>query len=79
MVEVTGSHKLAVPLKRKDNSLLLNQVNTGGDHHGTCCTFDEIPAVGPLTVRIRLPNKPVQVNLLLTRKDGRGMLGAVFE
>lgn len=69
MVEVTGSHKLAVTLMRKDNSLLLNLVNTGGDHHGSCCTFDAIPAVGPLTVRIRLPNKPVQVNLQPGNRD----------
>jgi hypothetical protein len=64
MVEVTGSHKVAVTLMRKDESLLLHLVNTGGEHHGGCYTFDEIPPVGPLEVTVRLEAPPRSVKLL---------------
>ncbi len=63
MVEVTGSHKVAVTLMRKEDRLLLNLVNTGGDHHGGCYTFDEIPPVGPLELTVRLAERPRSVKL----------------
>ncbi len=48
---------------RKGDALLLNLVNTGGDHHGGCYTFDEIPAIGPLEVTVRLDESPRSVKL----------------
>lgn len=63
MVEVSGSHLLAVSLMQKNGALMVNLVNTGGPHHGSCYTFDELPAVGPVEVRLRLSNPPKEVRL----------------
>lgn len=60
MVEVTGSHQVAVSLMRKDGKTMVHLVNTGGPCGG-CYTFDELPVVGPLTVSVRLPRKPRSV------------------
>ena len=54
---------VAVTLMRKEDRLLLNLVNTGGDHHGGCYTFDEIPPVGPLELTVRLAERPRSVKL----------------
>lgn len=63
MVEVSGSHLVAVSLMRQKNTLMVNLVNTGGQHHGGCYTFDEIPPVGPLSITLRLARKPRSVCL----------------
>lgn len=63
MVKVNGSHLVAVSLTRKKNVVLINLVNTGGQHHGGCYTFDEIPAVGPLEISVKLDHSPDSVKL----------------
>ncbi len=63
MVDVTGSRLVAVSLMRKHDALMVHLVNTGGPHHPACFTFDEVPAVGPLEVRIRLNEPPHTVKL----------------
>jgi hypothetical protein len=62
MVEVHGSHYVDVSLGRKEGKLLINLVNTCGPHADPeVYSFDEIPPVGPLSVRVRLPEKPLRV------------------
>jgi len=63
MVEVSGSHHVDVTLNRKAGALNVHLVNTAGPHSDpTVQVFDEIPPVGPLTVRIR-HQKPSSVRL----------------
>jgi hypothetical protein len=63
-VEVRGSHLVDVVLNRKDGHLALNLVNTGGPHaNRDVYTYDEIPALGPLEVMLRLESKPESVVL----------------
>jgi hypothetical protein len=63
-VRVEGSHLVDVVLNRQDGQLALNLVNTGGPHaNRDVYTYDEIPAVGPLAIRLRLASKPVSVEL----------------
>jgi len=64
VVEVTGSHRVDVSLMRKAGQLLVHLVNTSGPHADeNVYTFDEIPAVGPLKISIRLPRRPRSVRL----------------
>jgi len=63
-VEVRGSHLVDVVLNRKGETLALNLVNTGGPHaNRDVYTYDEIPALGPLEVMLRLKAKPEAVVL----------------
>ena len=66
-VDVTGSHAVDVTLARKDGRLLVNLVNTAGPHaEGNVYTHDDIPPLGPLEVRVRLPEgraRPGRVRL----------------
>lgn len=64
MVEVTGSHTVDVNVMRQGGRLAINLVNTAGPHEQeNVYVFDEVPAVGPLTVRTRLPAAPKRVTL----------------
>jgi hypothetical protein len=64
MVEVVGSHKVDVSLGKKEEKILINLVNTSGPHGDPdVYTFDEIPPVGPLVVKLRLPATPKRVVL----------------
>ena len=64
MVEVEGSRKVHVAINQKDDQLLLNLVNTCGDHaNEQVYVYDEIPKTGPLQVSIRTEKKPVKVTL----------------
>jgi hypothetical protein len=63
-VEVTGSHSVDVSLMRQGEKLTVHLVNTAGPHENQAnYVFDEIPAVGPLAVRIRTAKKPTIVTL----------------
>ena len=49
---------------RKNGKLLVNLVNTAGPHADRGQpVFDEIPAVGPLTVSVRMPRPPSRVTV----------------
>jgi hypothetical protein len=61
---VNGSHLVDVSVMRKDGRLLVNLVNTAGPHaDAKVHVFDDLPAVGPLEVAVRLPRKPRTVTL----------------
>ena len=64
LVSVNGSHLVDVSVMRKDGRLLVNLVNTAGPHaDAKVHVFDDLPAVGPLEVAVRLPRKPRTVTL----------------
>jgi len=63
-VEVTGSHYVDVTLMRKNGKLMVNLVNTTGEHaNDRVLVYDDIPPVGPLTVSVRLDRRPGKVTL----------------
>jgi hypothetical protein len=63
-VRVTGSSYVDVTLTRKNGKLCVNLLNTAGPHSDPdVFVFDEVPAVGPLHVRVRTPAKPRAVSL----------------
>lgn len=63
-VQVSGSHLVDVCLNRKDGHISLSLVNTGGPHaNPQVYTYDEVPPVGPLEVRLRLESKPREIEL----------------
>ncbi len=65
LVEVKGSHNVDVTVNRKSGKLMVNLVNTSGPHaNDRVNVFDQIPAVGPLTVTIRSNAKPKAVRLM---------------
>lgn len=71
MVEVTGSSDVDLVVNRKDGRLAVNLVNTAGPHaNKEIYTFDNIPPVGPLTVKIRLDEKPRSI---VMQPQGRKM------
>ncbi len=78
MVEVSGSHSVDVSVGRNHGKLLVNLVNTAGPHEQEKqFTFDDIPPVGSLQVKVRLPKKPKTMrlepagqNLKFTWRDG---------
>jgi hypothetical protein len=64
VVEVSGSHLVEVVATRKNGSVYINLMNTGGNHSDkTIQVFDEIPAVGPLDIKLRIAEKPKKVIL----------------
>ena len=64
LVEVTGSHNVDVSVGRNHGKLLVNLVNTSGPHEQEKqYTFDEIPTVGPLQVKVRLAKRPRELRL----------------
>jgi len=62
LAEVTGSPFVDVSVARNHGKLLVNLVNTAGPHH-TQGILETIPLVGPLTVKIRLAEKPARLTL----------------
>lgn len=71
VVEVQGSHQVDVVVRRKESKLTIHLINTAGAHANTSIhVHDEIPAVGPLTVTIRVPSRPKRILL----KPGRRSL-----
>jgi hypothetical protein len=64
IVKVSGSHFVDVMLNQKGDKLMVNLVNTSGSHsNSNVFVFDEIPAVGPLTVSIATKTKPSKVTI----------------
>ncbi len=64
MVEVEGSRYVDVALARLNGKLMINLVNSAGPHADeNIYTYDEVPSLGPLTVKIRLKQKPQSIKL----------------
>lgn len=64
LATVTGSHQVDVSVARRPGALLVNLVNTAGPHaEAKVHVFDDLPAVGPLQVAVRLERKPRSVTL----------------
>lgn len=62
IVEVTGYHLVHVVLNRQQQRLALNLINTGGRHADPqVFTYDEVPPLSNLTVRLRTDRKPVRI------------------
>lgn len=62
LVRVTGSQDVDVCVMRQRGRLQVNLINTAGPHR-TKPILDAIPAVGPLTVSVRVDAKPSRVAL----------------
>lgn len=64
LVTVSGSRHVDITVNRKDSKLAINLVNTAGPHgNAKVYVFDDIPAVGPLSITIRHDQKPNKVTL----------------
>ncbi|MES1226249.1 MAG: hypothetical protein ABUT20_62815, partial [Bacteroidota bacterium] len=62
-VEVKGSHLVHVIVNTLNRKMIVHLINTGGQHASkNVYAYDEVPAVGPLTVTIRTA-KPSRVVL----------------
>lgn len=77
LVTVTGSGYAEVSLMRKGKDLLINLVNIAGAHDSaTTRSFNEIPPIGPLTIRVKTAGDPAVslepegLALQTTRADG---------
>jgi len=67
-VEVFGSRSVQVMVNRVNlegkDRLTVHLINMAGSHRDTnVCTFDEIQPIGPLTVHVRLAQKPQHIML----------------
>lgn len=63
-VEVRGSHLVDVTLNTRDGRLAINLVNLSGPHaNQDVYTYDEIPPVGPLEIRLKMDSRPRSVEL----------------
>ena len=64
VVAVSGSEDVAVTVNRLNDQLTVNLINMSGEHaNEKVARYDEIPVVGPLSVKIRMENKPKKVIL----------------
>ena len=64
LVKVEGSHKLNVVPTIKDGKLLIQLINTSGDHSNSNVKgIDEIPSLLNLKISVLTPKKPVSVLL----------------
>ncbi|MEN6454321.1 MAG: hypothetical protein ABFD10_08675, partial [Prolixibacteraceae bacterium] len=64
VVSVSGSENVAVTVNRLNDHLTVNLINMAGEHaNEKVARYDEIPAIGPLTVKIRLDKRPSNVFL----------------
>jgi hypothetical protein len=71
IVEVAGSRSVEVTVHRIGSKLAVNLVNTAGPHADPAVyTYDEVPALGPLEVTIRAPERPKRI---MRRPAGRRM------
>ncbi|MBN8826164.1 MULTISPECIES: alpha-amylase family protein [unclassified Spirosoma] len=62
LVEVRGSHLVHVVLGQQHNRLTVNLINTGGRHADPqVFTYDEVPPLTNLQVRIRTDHQPKRV------------------
>jgi len=61
VVAVTGSHSVAVSLMRKGNGIFIHFNNLAGGREANSTTFSEVPATGPLELRLRLEAPPSSI------------------
>jgi hypothetical protein len=62
IVTVSGSHLIDVTVTQLDGRLHVHLVNTSGPHEDkNVYAFEEIPAVGPIEIELRLPEPPSRV------------------
>ena len=62
IVAVTGSHLVHVVANRLSNQLAINLINTGGRHADPqVFTYDEVPPLANVTVKIRTDKKPKRI------------------
>ena len=63
-VTVTGSHNLEVTTGELNGKMTIGLINGSGPHSDPdTYTFDEIPAIGPVTITIRCDKKPERMVL----------------
>jgi hypothetical protein len=81
MVILKGSMYIDMTIMEKDGRVMINLVNTAGSHDDQdVYTIDEIPPIGPVTLKIQYESKPKKVRLepsgtkLETVWDARGKL-----
>ncbi|MDR2915584.1 MAG: hypothetical protein LBV74_12255 [Tannerella sp.] len=64
MVEVKGSHKVNLVTTSKDNKLLIQLINTSGDHANVKVKgIDEIPVLQDLKITVAMKKKPAYVKV----------------
>lgn len=62
MVEVQGSKLLHVTVNDLKGKLAINLINAGGNHNSDkVYTYDELPPLTDLNLKIRLPKKPLRI------------------
>ena len=56
---VEGSTLVHQVVSTKEESLFVHLINTGGQHNNpNTMAYEEVPPIGPLTIRLHLPRKP---------------------
>jgi hypothetical protein len=56
---VEGSTLVHQVVSTKDDMLFIHLINTAGQHNNpNTMAYEEVPSIGPLTIRLRLPGKP---------------------
>ncbi len=64
LARVEGSHRVHVIPARKEGKLMVNLINTSGDHSNQSYSgFDEIPALRDLKVFVKIDHRPASVTL----------------
>lgn len=64
LVSIKGSHRVHVVPAMKNGKLMINLINTSGDHSNpNYAGFDEIPILRNLEVSVQLENKPLSMVL----------------
>ena len=64
IVRIEGSKLLHTVIAKKDGHLFIHLINTNGGHNNpNVLKYDEVTAVGPVTVKIRLAKKPATIVL----------------
>ena len=62
IVEVQGSKLVHVTVNDLKGKLAINLINAGGNHNSDkVYTYDELPPLSDLTLKIRLPKKPLKI------------------
>ena len=62
IVEVKGSKLVHVTVNGLNNKLAINLINAGGNYNSDkVYTYDELPPITDLSLKIRLPQKPLKL------------------
>lgn len=68
-VKVTGSEYVHTIFGRKNSSVIVHLINTGGSHfNNRVFTYGEVPPLGPITIQLRIDKRPATV---LLQPEGR--------